>query len=147
MDSQRPVIRITRRFNAPPERVFDAWLDPKTASQFLFTRPGQTVVRAEVDARVGGSYLFVARRGSEDIDHLGKYLEIERPRRLVFTLRVPAIRSESRFWTDDNRVTIEIVPAEKGCELTLTHEVTMPELEDRLREGWTGFLERLDALV
>jgi uncharacterized protein YndB with AHSA1/START domain len=142
MDKQAtPTVRVSRRFNASPEHVFDAWLDPKTASQFLFTRPGQTVVRAEIDARIGGSFLFVARRDGQDIDHVGKYLEIDRPRRLAFTLRVPAI------WSDDNRVVIEIVPLEKGCDLTLTHEAVLPELEDRLRSGWTAFLEGLETLI
>jgi uncharacterized protein YndB with AHSA1/START domain len=111
------------------------------ARQFLFTHPWQTVVRAEIDARVGGSFLFVARRDGKDIDHVGKYLEIDRPRRLVFTLCVPVV------WADDNRVVIEIVPLEKGCELTLTHEGVLPEHKDRIQSGWTAFLEGLEALT
>jgi uncharacterized protein YndB with AHSA1/START domain len=134
-------VRVSRRFNASPERVFDAWLDPERARRFLFTRPGQTVIRAEIDARVGGSYLFVARRDGVDYDHVGKYLEIDRPRRLVFTLQVPQV------WSDFNRVTIEIAPVAGGCELTLVHEAALAEFEDRLRGGWTAFLEGLDPIV
>ena len=127
-------VQVSRRFNASPERVFEAWLDPHKARQFLFTRPGQVVVRAEIDARVGGSFLFVARRDGKDIDHIGTYLEIDRPRRLVFTLRVPAA------WEDDNRVTVEIVPLELGCELTVTHEGVLPEHAERIESGWSIFL-------
>lgn len=141
MDKQAQVaVKVSRRFNAPAERVFDAWLDPQTAGLFLFTRPGQTVIRTEIDARVGGSFLFVARREGQDFDHIGKYLEIDRPRRLVFTLRVPAV------WSNDDRVTVDIVPLEKGCELTLIHEAAA-ELEERLRGGWTAFLEGLEPLL
>jgi uncharacterized protein YndB with AHSA1/START domain len=132
-------VKLSRRFNTTAEHLFDAWLDPQRARQFLFTRPGQVVVRAEIDAQVGGSFLFVARRDGKDIDHIGKYLEIDRPRRLVFTLRVPTV------WADDNRVVVEIVPLETGCELTVTHEGVLAEHESGIESGWTLFLEGLEA--
>lgn len=142
MEKQARVeVKVSRKFSAPAERVFDAWLDPRMAGRFLFTRPGQTVIRAEIDARVGGSFLFVARRDGQDFDHIGGYLEIDRPRRLVFTLRVPMV------WSDDNRVVIEIVPLAKGCELTLTQEAVPPELADRLHSGWTDFLAGLETVA
>ncbi|HEX4807655.1 MAG TPA: SRPBCC domain-containing protein [Bryobacteraceae bacterium] len=133
-------VKVTRRFHATAERVFDAWLDPQRARKFLFTRPGQVVVRADIDARVGGSFLFVARRDGKDFDHIGKYLEIDRPRRLVFTLCVPSV------WSDDNRVTVEILPLETGCELTVTQEGVLPEHGSRIESGWTLFLEGLERI-
>jgi uncharacterized protein YndB with AHSA1/START domain len=30
------VVEADHHFGAPPERVFDAWLDPKTAGKWLF---------------------------------------------------------------------------------------------------------------
>ena len=44
------VLRVTRHFEASPERVFDAWLDPAQVGQFLFATPGGRSVRVEVDA-------------------------------------------------------------------------------------------------
>ncbi len=138
---QTPVtVKVSRTFNTTAERLFDAWLDPQRARQFLFTRPGQVVVWAEIDAQVGGSFLFVARRDGKDIDHIGKYLEIDRPRRLVFTLRVPTV------WADDNRVAVEIVPLETGCELTVTHEGVLTEHKSGIESGWTLFLDGLENL-
>jgi uncharacterized protein YndB with AHSA1/START domain len=134
-------VTVSRMFHASAARVFDAWLDPQRASQFLFTRPGQVIVRTQIDARVGGSYLFVARRDGRDIDHVGEYLEIDRPRRLVFTLRVPLV------WTDDNRVTVEIVPVLDGCELTVTHEGVLEEHESGINSGWTHFLNGLETML
>jgi uncharacterized protein YndB with AHSA1/START domain len=134
-------VTVSRMFRASAARVFDAWLDPQRASQFLFTRPGQVIVRTEMDARVGGSYLFVARRDGRDIDHVGEYLEIDPPRRLVFTLRVPFV------WTDDNRVTVEIVPVQDGCELTVTHEGVLEEHESGINSGWTHFLIGLETML
>src|SRR5580704_13706096 len=87
-------ITITRRFDFPSERVFDAWLDPARARKFLFATPTGQMVRAEIDARPGGSFNFTDRRDNVDVEHVGTYLEIDRPRRLVFTFGVPMFSAE-----------------------------------------------------
>ncbi len=132
-------VRVTRRFDASPERVFDAWLDPRKARKFLFATPSGEMVRAEIDPRVGGSFLFVDRRDGVDVDHIGEYLEIDRPRRLAFTFSVPLYSAEI------TRVFIEIVPVDGGCELTLTHEGVLPDWESRTRAGWGSILDQLNA--
>ena len=142
MNAKNPLrLQVTRRFEASAEQVFDAFLDPDIAGKFMFASPTGEMVRAEIDARVGGSYVFVDRREGEDWEHFGEYLEIDRPRRLVFTLGV------KRFDIVPQRVNIDIVPKGTGCELTLT-QVLDPGLEewvDKATEGWTSILEKLAA--
>jgi uncharacterized protein YndB with AHSA1/START domain len=75
-----------------------------------------------------------------DVIHTGKYLEIDRPRRLVFTFAVPTYSSVV------TRVTIEIVPLDSGCELTLTHEGVPPEYAERNVEGWSRIIAGLAAI-
>lgn len=136
-----PVVRVTRHFSFPAQRVFEAWLNPEFASRWLFATPTGKIVRAEVDARVGGRYTFVDRRGDEDVEHTGEYLEIEPPHRLVFTFGVP--KSSKDF----DRVTVEITPQGDGCELTLT-QVMKPEWAEwtrRTQKGWTSILENMAA--
>ncbi|MCG6114259.1 MAG: SRPBCC domain-containing protein [Mesorhizobium sp.] len=133
-------LRVSRRFDAPPERVFDAWLDPAIARKWLFRTDTDEIIRAEIDARVGGGFTFVNRRGDEEIVHVGEYLEIDRPQRLVFSFAVP------QFSPDYDRVTIEIVRLDKGCELTLTNEMAPAMAEEwveRTLEGWTKMLAGL----
>jgi uncharacterized protein YndB with AHSA1/START domain len=132
-------VRVTRRFDASAERVFDAWLDPKTAGRWLFATPTGQMVRVEIDARIGGRFILVDRRDGEDVEHRGEYLDIDRPRRLVFIFGVPKYSAET------TRVCIDIVPRETGCELTLTHEGVLPEYADRTKGGWTEILGRLAA--
>jgi uncharacterized protein YndB with AHSA1/START domain len=138
MTSPTPVnLQVTHRFDAAPERVFDAWLDPEKARRWLFATETGQMVRAEIDARVGGSFLFTDRRDGEDVEHVGEYLEIERPRRLVFTFGVP------KFSPLNTRVTVEILPLESGCQLTLTHEGVLPEYASRTEAGWGMLLGAL----
>lgn len=131
-------LRITRHFNASPERVFDAWLDPATAGRWLYSAPNGEMVKVAIDARVGGHFCFRDRRDGEDVDHVGEYLEIERPRRLVFTFAVP------KYSEAFTKVSIDIVPAGSGCELSLLHEDVLPEWADATQEGWGGILAKLE---
>ena len=133
-------VTVKRIFQATAERVFDAWLDPEKASRFLFTHPGkQEMIRTEIDARIGGKYLLVARRDGKDRDHFGEYLEIDRPHRLVFTLQVPFALPHP------TRVQIDITSKGNGCELTLTHTAIPADLAASAEEGWKIFLTLQDS--
>jgi uncharacterized protein YndB with AHSA1/START domain len=133
----RETIRISRYFSASPERVFDAWLDAERMRHWLFATPTGEMVRAEADARVGGRFVLTDRRDGVDVEHVGEYLEIDRPRRLAFSFAVP------KFSAEATRVTVEITPAGDGCELVLTHEGVFADYRERTTQGWTGILEGL----
>ncbi|HET6553059.1 MAG TPA: SRPBCC domain-containing protein [Dyella sp.] len=130
-------LRITRHFDASAERVFDAWLDPATAGRWLFATEQGEMVRVDIDARVGGHFRFI-RRDGEDVEHVGEYLEIDRPRRLVFTFAVP------RYSEAVTRVSVDITPANDGCDLVLTHEDVLPDWADATQQGWGMILGHLD---
>lgn len=134
-------IRIAREFSVPGERVFDAWLDPKTAGNWLFATPEGRMVGVEIDPRVGGEFLFVDRRDGEDVEHTGLYLEIDRPRRLSFSLSV------ARYAGDATRIVLDIVRLGRGCELTLTHLGVPPENAERTESGWAAILDGLEEAL
>ena len=133
-------VQVRHHFDASAERVFDAWLDPEKARQFLFATPAGEMVRVDIDARVGGKFNITERRDGEDAEHVGEYLEIERPRRLVFSFGDNVAFPVSR-------VVIEIVADGSGCELTLTHERVLAEYEAQATEGWAGVLEGLASAI
>jgi uncharacterized protein YndB with AHSA1/START domain len=76
---------LTRIINAPREKVFKAWTDPKLLKQWFAPLP-YTVSVAETDVRPGGSNLVVMRGpdGTESPNR-GVYLEVVKNERLVFT--------------------------------------------------------------
>ena len=142
MSQPTQTVKVTRRLQASAERVFDAWLEPQTAGKWLFATPAGKMVRVEIDARVGGRYVIVDRRDIGDVEHTGEYLEIDRPKRLVFTLVVPM------FSTESTRISIDIIPlTASSCELTLTHEGVYPEYASRTQAGWTKLLEGLQLSI
>jgi two-component system, cell cycle response regulator DivK len=136
-------VRVTRRIEAPAEAVFDAWLDESVAVRWLFATPDGERVRVEIDPRVGGRFEIIERRGGEDVLHTGVYEEMERPRRLAFTLQVPLYSNNS------DRVTIDIAPAAAGCELTLSQSVSIdaPASPEQIERGWGKVLDGLAAVV
>lgn len=135
-------IVVSRRFDASRERVFDAWLDPVRAANFLFATPTGEIVKVEIDARVGGNFLIVDRRPEiGEAEHFGRYAEIDRPHRLAFDFAV------DKDMKDATRVTIEIVPMGTGCELTLTHEGVWQDYAERTQGGWTMILDGLAAAL
>jgi uncharacterized protein YndB with AHSA1/START domain len=108
---------ISRHFAFPAERVFDAWLDPEWIGRWMFGPDvrDERIVRLGLEPRVGGRFSFVVNRQDVEIEHVGEYLEIDRPHLLVFTWGTRSSLS------DTSRVIVEILPSDGGCDLTLTH--------------------------
>ncbi len=134
-------VRITRRFAASAERVFDAWVDPRVACKWLFTSTTSEANSTAIDARVGGSWTITDRRDGTDYTGSGVFLEVDRPRRLVFTFGMP------QFSPDFNRVIVEIVQDGDGCVLTLTQEGVLPAGEAPARDGWGKMFDILQTIL
>jgi uncharacterized protein YndB with AHSA1/START domain len=138
--TQRIKVRVTRRFSASPQRVFEAWLDSETADKWLFATPTGEMVCCQIDARVSGWFYIVERRNGENVEHIGEYLELVRPRRLVFTLLA------EKYSLDFDRVTVDVHPIGTGCELRLTHE-TMPQFAKEVSRDWIEAFDGLSTML
>lgn len=129
-------IIVERRIAASPEEVFDAWLDPDGVGRWLFATPDGAMEKVEIDPKVGGGFTIVERRGAELAEHFGEYVEIDRPRLLIFD-----------FWTsmsaERTRVTVTIAPDGDGALLTLRHDGVGADFEAKTRHGWATILEGL----
>jgi len=134
------VVKVERLIAAPPERVYDAWLDPGHAGRWLFRTPEGILARCEIDARVGGRFRIDEKRADEVAEHYGEYLALDRPRRLVFD-----------FWTsfsdERTRITLDIALEGDGSRLTLTHEGVWEGWQDKTRQGWTTILDGLASAL
>jgi uncharacterized protein YndB with AHSA1/START domain len=134
-------LRMTRRFEASADRVFDAWLKPEPAARWLFTTPGSEVNSTEMDVRVGGKWTIADTREGVVYTALGEYLEIDRPRRLVFSFGMP------QFSPAFNRVVVEIHADDDGCVLALSQEELPEAFHEPTRQGWSEMFDGLTDLL
>lgn len=138
-------VTVKRAFAAPAERVFDAWLTPRLLGQWMFGPDirDETLLRLDVDPRVGGRFSMLVERDGKRIDHVGEYLVIDRPHRLSFTWTIAGEADQ-----DGSRVDIVITPTATGCELRLTHALprAWADYADRTQHGWSTMLDALHAL-
>lgn len=135
-------LTLSRPFSAAPSAIFDAWLDPDTIGRFLFRTPGGVLETAKVDAKVGGTFTIVEKRGAMSAPHYGTLRVIERPKRIVFDFAVSREQPPSD-------VTVEIAKAGKGVLVTLTHAVDprWAEYTPMILAGWSRMLASLSALL
>ena len=136
-------VNIDKIINAPIEKVFDAWLNPKMLSKFMKGMPDKTDTDVEINAREGGLFTFVMHVGDEKIPHTGKYVEISRPHKLVFTW-------ESQYSVVDNStVTLNFTKIDDNkTNISLSHvKFIDEEARSGHEEGWSNILDKLNEIM
>ena len=140
-------VLLARRIDAIPERVFDAFLDPQKVG--IWMRAGtkeNEIASVAIDPRVGGTFSFIVRSQGQEVEHLGGYVEIDRPRRLAFTwsaVTSPREAPGAKSSGTGTLVTLDFAPAGVGTELRLTHEGVPEEEALRTEEGWSKIIQAL----
>ena len=133
------ILRIERAFQAPMEKVFDAWTSEEVMRRWLHCGPDWETPSAMVDLRVGGM-LRVVMRDPDGGTHgaSGEYRLIDRPRRLVFT------------WTFDDHpdnhqlIELEFLESEGVTIVKMTNSgIATEDLEAGQRTGWEACYDEL----
>lgn len=136
-------VKIDKVINASIEKVFDAWLDPKMLTKFMRGMPDMPETDVEIDARQGGHFTFIMHVGDETIPHTGKYLEISRPDKLVFTWA-------SRYSVVENStVTLNFTRIDDtSSKISLSHVKFIDEEARSGHEGgWKYILDQLNEVI
>ena len=125
------------RIEASPEEVFTYFVDPEKLVSWK-------AVAAESDARPGGRFrMDITGRG--DIAW-GEYLEIEPPRRIMFTWNWENETARSRPAPAPSVVEVTLTREGDSTLLRLVHRGISGRNRERSGAGWTHYLSRL-ALV
>lgn len=155
---------ITRAFDAPPERVFEAWTHPRHPAQWWGPHNFNNPV-CDLDVRPGGAYRIVMR-SPEGVDYplKGIYREVVKPVRLEMTMNCSEHPAEWHDQVKPNRakgennpagevlatVTFEVV--DRKTQLTIRTRFESAEIRNSMvnmgmNEGWSESLECLGALL
>lgn len=115
---------VTRLIDAPVQAVFDAWTNADLFRQWWAPKSmGAIITACEIDARTGGGYRITFGEGAEAMSFFGQYVEVEAPRRLVWT------NDEG----EDGPVTTVTFEDEGGCtRLVMSELYPGPVPEDAL---------------
>ena len=136
-------LTLVRRIAARPSIVFEAMTTSEGLAAW-FGPDDLPVIRAEMDARVGGAYR-VRFRTLDGGDHeaCGEFLELVPPRRIVMSWRW-ALGGAAEERGRTSRVEVELRPIEGGTEVTFTHAALWDEASAQSHTwGWTGALNKL----
>src|SRR6202034_1277184 len=142
MTADDTTLIITRLFEAPPERVFDAWLTREEWQSWI----GPEGVDCDVhllEPHVGGGYqLTMHVSGQPPIAVAGIFKIVERPHTLSFTWGAPGDPSRQSL------VTLTFIEREGKTELTLRQEgLGSAANRDQHGHGWYSALNKLARYV
>ena len=140
----RLVLELRCGLDAPRERIFRALTEPVELEKW-WGPSGFTTPEIELDLSVGGGYRFGMQPPEGELFHLaGEFIEIDPPRRLVYTFR----------WEepdpDDRETVVELTlgPVGAGTEVSLEQGGFTTEARLSLhRNGWTDSFVKLRRLV
>jgi uncharacterized protein YndB with AHSA1/START domain len=151
-------ITLTRTFDAPLKRVFDAWTNEEAFKQWWGPKQFTCPV-AKIDARKGGE-VFAAMRGPDGKDIYSKdtYLELVPNERIVlrdhFADEKGNVVQPSHYgmnnWPDETTISLTFSEENGKTKLGVRHSgIASAPAKDRddCRKGWSETLDKLAGYV
>ena len=141
-------LHVTRRYDAPREAVFDAWVETSKVQQWWGCAQ-TTKVCSEIEPRVGGKYNHTMTiEGAGEYPGQAVLVEFEPPARLAYKTANPM---------DPNNVMVvrvEFREVDGGTFVELIHEGIPDirvegdvEMREIIRAGWTAAFGKLDKFL
>jgi len=141
--SADPVVIVRRVLPAPPDIVYDEWLDPVGMIEWMCPRPARAV-KISLEPSVGGSLRIDIEDSGSSLYVSGPYVELDRPRRLRFTWSCSA-------WADPTvQSVVTVTLANHGTAetmMTIEHEQLPPEEMNSHQHGWAAIAVQLEEAL
>jgi len=137
-----PIVQVRRRVRAAPEQVFDLWTKPDLMARWMSPFPGAVDCKASADPREGGAFSLVMSSAEANREVSGVYVQVDRPRKLVFTWVGPLTNHVNTL------VTLELTPVGEETDLVLTHErLPTTAIHEGHTRGWGNILDHLAETI
>ncbi len=139
----QPTLRLTRRFKARREAVFEAWTNPEALAAW-FGPDGVQTRNFAIEACPGGRFSLEMYEEDGVYPVSGVYREISPPERIVLSW----VWGHGELAGLETVVTIELREMEGGTELTLVHEGLPTDIaRDKHEGGWIGCFTSLEQYL
>jgi uncharacterized protein YndB with AHSA1/START domain len=126
-------INLSRTIPARAEEIYDAWLDPRTPGG-----PWFGAKHAIVNPTLDGLFYHAVEHEGKEWAHYGRFLALERARRIEHTWVSEATRGVESI------VTLTLEPQGDATRLSLRHaNVPDDELGRQHEMGWSWMLDML----
>jgi uncharacterized protein YndB with AHSA1/START domain len=150
-------VTIVRTYDAPLERVWKAWTDPKELMQW-WGPDNVTIPECKVDLRVGGTFYIVMEAG----EAMGPYKGTKWPMQAEFTAVEPhtKLAYTAQAWVEGDK---EETTIDQTTDITLTEEGGKTKVEvtaaihktgpkagmaaEGMQAGFTQQLEKLNVFL
>jgi len=141
-DTSGPIVQVRRRVKGGAQEIFDLWTRPELMARWMSPFPGAVDCRASCDPRPGGAFSLVMSSKDAIREVSGAYVEVDPPRKLVFTWIGPLTNDVTTL------VTVELTPRGDETDLVLTHErLPTSAIHDGHTKGWGHILDHLADAV
>lgn len=152
-----PQVDVSRKFNAPVERLWKAWTDVELLKQWwgpeTYSCPSATI-----DVRPGGKSIIAMKAPDGQVTYSGgEYLEVIPNKKIVSTDTfmdqsgkpiTPKEAGMPGVWADVMKVTIDFKKAgDNESELHISHLGIPKDQHDDCVQGWSSSLAKLQRLL
>lgn len=128
-------ITVQATVNAPIEKVWKFWNEPKHITQWAFASPDWHAPKAENDLRVDGTFstTMAAKDGSFSFDFGGVYTKVENHKAIEYTLG------------DGRKVKISFSAEGNQTNVFETFDPENQNPEEMQRGGWQAILDNFKS--
>jgi len=137
METVKTIITVETTVNAPILQVWKSWTSPEHIVHWNNASDDWHTRRAEIDFRVGGSFLsrMEAKDGSFGFDFAGAYNEIKTHERIIYTL------------FDGRKVHINFETAGNATTIIESFEAENENSAELQKFGWQSILNNFKRYV
>lgn len=153
-----PLVDITRKFNAPVERVWQAWTTPQIMKEW-WGPENYSCPEAKMDVRKGGKAILAMKGPDGKVQYsAGTYEEVIPQKKIVITdyfsdengklMSPKEAGMPGEDWPDTMRYTVEFKKTgDHESEIHIVHEGIPKSMHDDCVSGWSSSIDKLKELV
>lgn len=128
-------ITLEATVNAPVEKVWKYWNEPKHITQWAFASPDWHAPKAENDLRLNGTFstTMAAKDGSFSFEFGGVYTKVDNHKAIEYTM------------SDGRKVQVYFTAEGNLTKIVETFEPERENPEEMQRSGWQAILDNFKA--